>query len=154
MVEPRLTPDFSPEFDVGRPKINAGSAGSVLVGGKIIIGLVRLYGSPTVVVWSKGMYNGRAKIAEGSGDSSREFIKEVYCSREIAVSFAGTFSNRAKVMVGCVMLIRSRKIAYRYVMVSYSRSEDHYGLFLCHKKNIPSYFRDVFSIEYFRHFFL
>ena len=53
-------------FGIGRPKINIGSKGSVLVGGQIVMCLVRLYGSPTVVVWSKGMCGGRAKTAGGS----------------------------------------------------------------------------------------
>jgi hypothetical protein len=55
-------------FGVGRPKIGAGSCGSAPVGGKIAACLVRLYGSPTVVVWSKGMCGSRAKTAKGAGD--------------------------------------------------------------------------------------
>ncbi|MBP2654548.1 MAG: hypothetical protein H6Q73_2117, partial [Firmicutes bacterium] len=47
----------------------------------------------------------------------------------IAVGFIGTLGSRAKVSVGCVMLVRSRKIAYRYVMISVGCSVDHYGLF-------------------------
>ena len=42
---------------------------------------------------------------------------------------AGIFGGRAKVGGGCVMLVRSRQIAYRYVMIVIGRSEDHYGLF-------------------------
>ena len=55
-------------FDIGRPKISVGSQGSALIGGQIAICLVRLYGSPTVVVWSKGMYISRAKTVRGAGD--------------------------------------------------------------------------------------
>ena len=54
-------------FGIGRPKSSIGSKGSVLVGGQIAMWLVRLCGSPTVVVWSKGMYGGRAKTVRGSG---------------------------------------------------------------------------------------
>ncbi len=54
-------------FGISRPKIIVGSNGSAVVGGQIVICLVRLYSSPTVVVWSKGMYGGRAKTAKGSG---------------------------------------------------------------------------------------
>ena len=53
-------------FGIGRPKSIVGSKGSVIVGGQIVICLPRLYGSLTVVVWSKGMGNGRAKTAKGS----------------------------------------------------------------------------------------
>jgi hypothetical protein len=59
------------------------SNGLALVGGQSIVCLVRLCGSPTVVVWSKGMCNVRAKIAGGSAGE----MLEVYCSREIAVGF-------------------------------------------------------------------
>ena len=52
-------------FGISRPKIGVGSRGSALVGGKTGVGLERLYGSPTVVVWSQGMHVGRAKIAIG-----------------------------------------------------------------------------------------
>ena len=40
----------------------------MVVGEKIVICLVRLYGSPTVVMWSIGMCNGRAKTSMGSED--------------------------------------------------------------------------------------
>jgi hypothetical protein len=109
-------------------RLVSGPSGLVLVGGKIITCLVRLYGSPTVVVWSKGMCSGRAKTAKGSGGFPGIF-SGVYCSREIAVGFVGTLGSRAKVSVGCVMLVRSRKIAYRYVVISIGCSVDHYGLF-------------------------
>ena len=65
MVEPRLASDIHKVFGVSRPKISVGSAGSVLVGGKTGMSCERLYGSPTVVVWSQGIYVGRAKIAMG-----------------------------------------------------------------------------------------
>ena len=52
-------------FGIGRPKSGVGSQGSALVGGKTGMGLERRYGSPTVVVWSQGMYVGRAKIVMG-----------------------------------------------------------------------------------------
>lgn len=53
----------------------------------------------------------------------------VYCSREIAVGFIGISGSRAKVSVGGVTLVRSRKIAYRCVMTGIGCSVDHYGLF-------------------------
>lgn len=64
MVEPRLVPGLQ-ELGISRPKIGVGSHGSALVGGKTGMGLERLYGSPTVAVWSQGMYVGRAKTAMG-----------------------------------------------------------------------------------------
>ena len=67
MVEPRLVPDLK-RFGIGRPKIIVGSKGLAVVGGQIVMCLVRLYGSPTVVVWSKRMYNGRAKTVMGAED--------------------------------------------------------------------------------------
>jgi hypothetical protein len=36
--------------------------------------LVRLYGSPTVVVWSKGMHGGRAKTVRGAGEVARTTV--------------------------------------------------------------------------------
>ncbi|MBP2655935.1 MAG: hypothetical protein H6Q73_3504, partial [Firmicutes bacterium] len=48
------------------------------------------------------MYSGRAKTVEGS-----EYLR-VYCSREIAVGSVGIFGSRAKVGIGCVMLVRRR----------------------------------------------
>ncbi|WP_235814569.1 hypothetical protein [Propionispora sp. 2/2-37] len=56
---------------MSRPKIIIGSKGSVVVGGQIVICLVKLCGSPTVVVWLKGMYGGRAKTAKGSENKGR-----------------------------------------------------------------------------------
>jgi hypothetical protein len=64
MVEPRLVSDIL-VFGISRPKIGVGSQGSALVGGKTGMCLERLYGSPTVVVWSQGMDVGRAKIVMG-----------------------------------------------------------------------------------------
>ena len=55
-------------FGVSRPKIHVGSAGSAWVGGQMVICLVRLYGSPTVVVWSKGMHVGRAETVRSAGE--------------------------------------------------------------------------------------
>jgi hypothetical protein len=123
MVEPRLVSDLK-RFGIGRPKSIVGSKGSAVVGGQIVMCLVRLYGSPTVVVWSKGMYNGRAKTAMGSEDIG------VGRCREIATGSVGICGSRAKVSIGCVMLVGSRKIAYRYVMIGIGCSVDHYGLFL------------------------
>ena len=65
MVEPRLVSGIQKVLGISRPKIGIGSRGSVLVGGKTGMGCERLYGSPTVVVWSQGIYVGRAKIAMG-----------------------------------------------------------------------------------------
>ena len=66
MVEPRSVSDIVVVFGIGRPKIGVGSQGSVAVGGKTGVGRERLYGSPTVVVWSQVIYVGRAKIVRGS----------------------------------------------------------------------------------------
>ncbi len=73
-------------FDVSRPKIGVGSKGSALVGGQIVICLVRLCGSPTVAVWSKGMYGGRAKTIMGAGGAFPEsrtmgLLQSSDCSR-------------------------------------------------------------------------
>jgi hypothetical protein len=56
-------------FGTGRPKIVAGLKGSATVGGQMVMGLVRLYGSPTVVVWSKKIHDCRAKTARGAGEA-------------------------------------------------------------------------------------
>jgi len=56
-------------------------------------------------------------------------LLEVYRCREIAIGFIGTLGSRAKVSGCCVMLVGSRKIAYRYVGMIVGRSEDYYGLF-------------------------
>ncbi|WP_236639245.1 hypothetical protein [Pelosinus sp. UFO1] len=69
------------------------------------------------------MYNGRAKTAMGA-----EVIGVGRC-REIATGSVGICGSRAKVSIGCVMLVGSRKIAYRYVMIGIGCSVDHYGLF-------------------------
>ena len=115
-------------FGIGRPKIGVGSPrGSVSVGGQIGMCLVRLYGSPTVVVWSKEMYAGRAKTARGAGGFPRKTVRWVCCDRETAAGSAGILGSRAKVCAGCVMLVRSRKVAYRYVMIGIGCSVDHYG---------------------------
>ena len=108
---------------ISRTKIIVGSEGSVVVGEKILICLVRLYGSPTVVMWSIGMCNGRAKTSMGS-----EAIGVGRC-REIATSSVGICASRAKVSIGCVMLVGRRKFAYRYVVIGIGWSEDYCGLF-------------------------
>ncbi|VBB06229.1 Hypothetical protein LUCI_1445 [Lucifera butyrica] len=128
MVEPRLLADLLRGSLVVGQRLILDRSGLVLVGGKIVMCLVRLYGSPTVVVWSKEICNSRAKTAKGAVDYFGN-LTGVYCSRKIAVGSVGIFGSRAKVMVGCVMLVRSRKIAYRYVMISFGCSVDHYGLF-------------------------
>ncbi|MCX7781836.1 MAG: hypothetical protein N2491_13200 [Negativicutes bacterium] len=64
MVEPRLVSGPC-GLGISRPKIVVGSKGSAAVGGQTGIGRERLYGSPTVVVWSQVMYVGRAKIVMG-----------------------------------------------------------------------------------------
>ena len=74
MVEPRLVSDLTLGFGISRPKIGIGSKGSVSVGGQIGICLVKLYGSPTVVVWLKGMCIGRAKTVVGSGVGPPETV--------------------------------------------------------------------------------
>jgi len=49
----------------------------------------------------------------------------------LAVIGAGNFllRIRAKVDVGSLMLVCSRKIGYRYAGICICRSEDHYGLY-------------------------
>ncbi len=64
MVEPRLVSGLK-GLGISRPKIVVGSQGSVAVGGKTGIIRERLYGSPTVVMWSQVSVVGRAKIAMG-----------------------------------------------------------------------------------------
>ena len=61
---------------MGRPKIIVGSAGSAIVSGKIAIFSERLYGSPTVIVWSQGRYGSRVKIVRCAGEVSRELFLE------------------------------------------------------------------------------
>lgn len=53
------------ELGISRSKIAVGSKGSAVVGEKIVICLERLYDSPTVIVWSQGMYSNRAKTIMG-----------------------------------------------------------------------------------------
>lgn len=65
MVEPRLVSGLTMGLGINRSKIAAGSKGSAVVGEKIVICLERLYGSPTVIVWSQGMYSSRAKTIMG-----------------------------------------------------------------------------------------
>jgi hypothetical protein len=51
---------------ISRTKITVGSAeGSAVVGEQIAVCLERLCGSPTVIVWSQGMYGSRAKTIMG-----------------------------------------------------------------------------------------
>ncbi len=57
-------------------------------------------------------------------------ILVVICSRKIAYGFQGTFDSRAKVGMGFVMLVGSRKIVYRYAGIPIGRSVDHHGLFV------------------------
>lgn len=53
----------------------------------------------------------------------------VVCSREIAGGSVAICGGRAKVYIGCVMLVGRRKSAYRYVMIGVGCSVDHCGLF-------------------------
>ena len=73
-------------------------------------------------MWSQGIIVGRAKIVMGCEDV------RVYCSREIVVGSITICGSRAKVCIGCVMLVGSRKIAYRYVIIDIGCSVDHYRL--------------------------
>jgi hypothetical protein len=66
MVEPRSVSGLQ-GLGIGRPKTVVGLKGPAAVGGQTVLFPVRLYGSPTVVVWSKGRQGGRAKIAGGAG---------------------------------------------------------------------------------------
>ena len=70
------------------------------------------------------MCNGRAKTAMGAEDIG------VGRCREIATGSVGICGSRAKVSIGCVMLVGRRKFAYRYVMIGIGCSVDHCGLFL------------------------
>ena len=66
MVEPRLVSDsLQGSALVGQRLLSDLFPGSAVVGGKIGAGLERLYGSPTVVVWSQGMCISRAKTVMG-----------------------------------------------------------------------------------------
>jgi hypothetical protein len=67
VAEPRPSED-PPGFSDGRPKVCAGSKGSVQAGGQSVMRPVRLRGSPTAVTGSKGMHGIRAKIIVGSAD--------------------------------------------------------------------------------------
>ena len=67
---------------------------------------------------------GRAKTAMGCE------VTGVGRCREIATGSVAICGSRAKISVSCVMLVGSRKIAYRYVMISVGCSVDYYGLFL------------------------
>ncbi len=110
-------------FGISRPKIAVGSKGSVVVGGQTGVCRERLYGSPTVVMWSQVIYVGRAKIVMGC-----EFIW-VACSLTIAGGSVAICGGRAKVCIGCVMLVGRRKSAYRYVIIGAGCSVDYCRLF-------------------------
>ena len=150
-------------FGVSRPKIIVGSKGSAVVGGQIDMCLERLCGSPTVIVWSQGMYGCRAKTVMGCEwrrlkkfqllgvtrivprrvlmyaskqpqEQQRRWdffnrLRRGVCSREIAGGLVAICDSRAKVSIGCVMLVGSRKITYRYVMIGIGCSVDYCGLF-------------------------
>ena len=64
MVGPRLVSGLH-GLGMSRPKIVVGSRGSAVVGGKTGGIRERLYGSPTVVMWSQVSVVGRATIAMG-----------------------------------------------------------------------------------------
>lgn len=64
MVERRLVSGLT-GLGISRPKSIVGSKGSAVVGGQMTICLERLYGSPTVVVWSQEMCGCRAKTVMG-----------------------------------------------------------------------------------------
>ena len=64
MVEPRLVSGLK-GLGISRPKIVVGPSGSAVVGGKTGMSRERLYGSPTVVMWSQVIDVGRAKIVMG-----------------------------------------------------------------------------------------
>ena len=66
---------------------------------------------------------GRAKIVTGCE------LLWVACSREIAGGSVAICGSRAKVCIGCVMLVRRRKFAYRYVMIGVGCSVDYCRLF-------------------------
>ena len=86
MVEPRSVSDPAPgSVSVGQ-RLMSGLSGLASVGGQIAVCLVRLYGSPTVVVWSKGMCSGRAKTAKGSVDLPGIFQRSAVVGRLRQVS--------------------------------------------------------------------
>ena len=64
MVEPRLVSGLK-GLGISRPKVVVGSKGSAVAGGQTGDISERLYGSPTVVMWSQGSVVGRATIAMG-----------------------------------------------------------------------------------------
>ena len=64
MVEPRLVSGLK-GLGISRPKVVVGSKGSAVAGGQTGDISERLYGSPTVVMWSQVSIVGRAKIAAG-----------------------------------------------------------------------------------------
>ena len=64
MVEPRLVSGLQ-GLGISRPKVVVGSNGSAVVGGQTGGIRERLYGSPTVVMWSQVSVVGRAKIVMG-----------------------------------------------------------------------------------------
>ena len=64
MVEPRLVSGLM-GLGMSRPKVVVGSKGSAVAGGQTGGVRERLYGSPTVVMWSQVSIVGRAKIAAG-----------------------------------------------------------------------------------------
>ena len=64
MVEPRLVSGLM-GLGMSRPKVVVGSNGSAVAGGQTGGVRERLYGSPTVVMWSQVSIVGRAKIAAG-----------------------------------------------------------------------------------------
>ena len=64
MVEPRLVSGLC-GLGISRPKAIVGSEGSAVTGGQTGMSRERLYGSPTVVMWSQVIDVGRAKIVMG-----------------------------------------------------------------------------------------
>ena len=64
MVEPRLVSGLK-GLGMSRPKVVVGSSGSAAAGGQTGGIRERLYGSPTVVMWSQVSVVGRATIVMG-----------------------------------------------------------------------------------------
>jgi hypothetical protein len=130
MVEPRLVSDLTMGFGIGRPKIGVGSVRArCQSAGRSVSGVLWLCGSRNVAAWSKEIHTGRAKTARGAGGVPRKLTCGFTVVEMTAVGSAGILGSRAKVSVGCVMLVRSRQITYRYVVIDIGRSVDHYGLF-------------------------
>lgn len=86
------------------PKVVAGSAGSAMSGGEIIMCPVCIRYGRQVVVRAKGMPGGRAQIVMGSP-------MRCHCSRQVAMISIRTPDGRGKVAADSARWIGSRQVA-------------------------------------------